>query len=159
MPLVHAPLVDGLEIVMERAVMVVLDFFAGVPVTIRQSPTATALSVSVAVSENVVDGVQATDVCAVVLCTSMVLPLMVATLPLATLPRPVAAGAAPAPPDSPRRRDVAASTAPAPIPVVRSVRVLSVAVAIAVVFSFIVCVIYSLLSASIGAKWAARLAG
>ena len=48
---------------MDRAATVVLDFFDGVPVTVRQSPTVTALRVSVAVSENVVLAVQLTDVC------------------------------------------------------------------------------------------------
>jgi hypothetical protein len=51
-----------LLIVIDRAATVVLDFFDGVPVTVRQSPTATALRVSVAVSENVVLGVQLTAV-------------------------------------------------------------------------------------------------
>jgi hypothetical protein len=164
-PLVHVPLVDAWEIVMERAARVVLDFLAGVPVTVKQSPTATALMVSVAVSENVVDPVQVTAVCAVVLCTSIVLPLMLATLPLAALPRPVVGGAAPATPDNPRSREIEAPTAPAAIPIVRRLRLLrrlrlvSGPVAIAFVVSFIRGVIYSLLSASIGARWAARLAG
>ena len=48
--------------VMDRAATVVLDFFDGVPVTVRQSPTVTALRVSVAVSENVVLPVQLTEV-------------------------------------------------------------------------------------------------
>jgi hypothetical protein len=157
-PVVQVPAVDGLLIVMERAAIVVFDFFDGVPVTVKQSPTATALMVSVAVSENVVVAVQVTAVCAVVLCTSIVLPVMVATLPLVTLPLAVAAPAA----------DVRASTndrqpsaAPVAIPILRSLRLLRDALAIVVVVSpvEIPCAIYSLLSASIGAKWAARLAG
>ena len=96
--------------------MVVFDFFEGVPVTVRQSPTAIALTVSVAVSENVVVGVQVTAVCAVVLCTSIVLPVMVATLPLATLPRPVVAGAAPTTDDKPRTSDTQPNAAPVASP-------------------------------------------
>src|ERR1700679_3832522 len=46
-PLVHVPELDGLLIVIVRAPIVVLDFLAGVPVAITQSPTATALTVSV----------------------------------------------------------------------------------------------------------------
>jgi hypothetical protein len=62
-PAAHVPDDVGLLIVMDRAATVVLDFFDGVPVTVRQSPTATAFRVSVAVSENVVLGVQLTAVC------------------------------------------------------------------------------------------------
>ena len=41
--LVHVPALDTLLIVMDRAAIVVFDFFDGVPVTVRQSPTAIAL--------------------------------------------------------------------------------------------------------------------
>jgi hypothetical protein len=40
----------------------VLDFFDGVPVTVRQSPTATEDAVSFTICENVVDAVQSTVV-------------------------------------------------------------------------------------------------
>src|ERR1700677_1761954 len=106
--------------VMVRAAMVVFDFFPGVPTTMRQSPTATALIVSVAVSVNVVVGVQLTAVCAVVLCTSMVVPEMVATLPLAPTPRAEGAEAAPANGDSPRTSDAHTAAAPAATPARRN---------------------------------------
>jgi hypothetical protein len=90
--------------VIDRAAMVVLDFFDFVPVTVRQSPTATALTVSVAVSLNVVDAVHDTDVCpALALCTSMVVPAIEATLPLAF---PTCGVAAPATLDNPRTTDM-----------------------------------------------------
>ena len=54
------------------AATVVLEDFDGVPVTVRQSPTATADMVWLAVCENVVVPVQLTVVCPVlVFCTSM----------------------------------------------------------------------------------------
>jgi len=82
-------------IVIDRAATVVLDFFDGVPVTVRQSPTTTALRVCVAVSEKVVEAVQLTEVCpSVAFCTSMVVPEMDATLPLAPAPLGAAAAAA-----------------------------------------------------------------
>jgi hypothetical protein len=100
-PPVHLPDDDGWLIEIERAVTLVFDFLAGVPVTVTQSPTATAESVSVTVSENVVDDVHSTVVCPeLVLCTSMVVPEIEATLPLATPPVPPD-DAAPASLDSP----------------------------------------------------------
>jgi hypothetical protein len=76
---------EGWLRVIERAVTSVLDFLAGVPVTVRQSPTAMADSVSVTVSEKVVDEVHATVVWpALALWTSIVVPEIEATLPLAT---------------------------------------------------------------------------
>jgi hypothetical protein len=100
-PVAHFPVDEGWLIVIERAVTVVLDFLAGVPVTVRQSPTATADSVSVTLSEKVVDEVHSTVVWPeLVLCTSMVVPEIDATLPLATPPDP-GDEAAPASLDSP----------------------------------------------------------
>jgi hypothetical protein len=146
-----------LLIVMDRAATVVLDFFEGVPVTVRQSPTATALTVSVAVSENVVLGVQLTDVCpSVALCTSIVVPVMEATLPLA--PAPVGAVAAPAAAPIPRTTEVHSAAIPAGT-AQRAERRLWSAVVCMGVFSFVVSIIYSLRRASMGARWAARLAG
>ncbi len=49
---VHEPLELAVVTVIERAAMVVLDFFEGVPVTLTQSPAATALTASVTVLEN-----------------------------------------------------------------------------------------------------------
>ena len=49
--------------VMVRAAIVVLDFFEGVPLTVTQSPLASALTASVTVLENVVDVLQFTVVC------------------------------------------------------------------------------------------------
>jgi hypothetical protein len=109
---VHVPEDDGWLIVIDRAAMVVLDFFDLVPVTVRQSPTATALTDSVAVWLNVVDEVHVTDVCpAVALCTSIVVPAIDATLPLAV---PSGVVAAPAPVDIPRTTDMISRTAAGP---------------------------------------------
>jgi hypothetical protein len=109
---VHVPEVEGLLIVIDRAAMVVFDFFDFVPVTVRQSPTATALTVSVAVWENTVDVVHETDVCpAVALCTSIVAPEIDATSPLAP---PVWAGAAPAPLDIARTTDMVSTATTGP---------------------------------------------
>jgi hypothetical protein len=84
-PAAHLPDDEGWLRVIERAVTSVLDFLAGVPVTVRQSPTAMADSVSVTVSEKVVDEVHATVVWpALALWTSIVVPEIEATLPLAT---------------------------------------------------------------------------
>jgi hypothetical protein len=49
LPAAHVPDDEGWLIVMERAVILVLDFLAGVPVTVRQSPTTTADAVSLSV--------------------------------------------------------------------------------------------------------------
>ena len=158
---------------MDRAATVVLDFFDGVPVTVRQSPTATALTVSVAVSENVVVGVQLTEVWpSVALCTSIVVPEMEATLPLA--PAPVGAVAAPASAPMPRTtvaQSAAIATGTPQRPKRRVVcRVLSIVSAVSLVVSIISALSahspllatarrYSLRRASMGAKLAARLAG
>jgi hypothetical protein len=155
---VQVPVADGLLIVMDRAAMVVLDFLAGVPVTVTQSPAATALMVSVAVALKVVVVVQLTDVCAVVLCTSMDVPLIDATLPLA--PVPPGPGAAPATDDSPSTMATdrnAAPASPARCPIIRLPRD---ALTMMLMHSFfVVRATYSLLSASMGARLAARLAG
>jgi hypothetical protein len=156
-PAAHVPDDVGLLIVMDRAATVVLDFFDGVPVTVRQSPTATALTVSVAVSENVVLGVQLTAVCpAVGLCTCIVVPEMEATLPLA--PAPVGAVAAPAAAPIPRTTVVQSAAIPAGT-AQRPRRRLWWRVVSMRAFSFVVSIIYSLRRASMGARWAARLAG
>jgi hypothetical protein len=101
--------------------------------------------------------VQLTEVWADVLCTSMVDPLTDATLPLA--PPPGRAGAAPATDVSPRT--VAALRAAIPTAAARCPISLPQRASLTIVFAFslVVRVIYSLLSASIGAKLAARLAG
>jgi hypothetical protein len=153
---VQVPEADGLLIVMERAEMFVLDFLAKVPVTITQSPAATSLIVSVAVSEKVVVAVQLTAVWAEVLCTSMVVPLSEATVPLA--PLPPRAGAAPATDDSPRTMVTESRAAPAAPTRRLFVPMPCEVLAMCVVVSF-VRDIYSLRNASIGARLAARLAG
>jgi hypothetical protein len=136
---------------MERAATVVLDFFDGVPVTVRQSPAATALNVSVAVSEKVVLEVQLTEVCpAVGLCTSIVVPAMEATLPLA--PAPVGAEAAPAPVDRPRTTAAQRATVTAGAFQCPMLRPLRGVVSMTVVVSFVGWITYTLLSASIGAR-------
>ncbi len=85
----HEPLELAVVTVIERAAMVVLDFFEGVPVTLTQSPAATALTASVTVLENCVVDVQLTVVWPeLAFCTSMfdALALSAATLPLAPSP-------------------------------------------------------------------------
>src|SRR5580704_19308468 len=96
---VHEPLELAVVTVIDRASMVVLDFFEGVPVTVTQSPAATALTASVTVLENCVVDVQLTVVWPeVVFWTSMfdALASSAATLPLAPSPR-AAGGAVAAP--------------------------------------------------------------
>lgn len=163
-PPVHAPVEEAWLMVIDRAAMVVLDFFDFVPVTVRQSPTATALTVSVAVSLNVVDPVHDTDVCpAVALCTSIVVPAIEATSPLAL---PVGVVAAPATLDNPRTTDRLNRTVAGAIHLLGPVWVLAV-LAMVILFSLITtrstsfdsCSTHSLLRASMGAKLAARLAG
>jgi hypothetical protein len=148
---VQVPDEDGLLIVIERAAMVVLDFLAGVPVTVRQSPIATALTVSVAVSENVVDAVQLTDVCpAVVLCTSMVVPEIEATLPLAAVPEGAVAASAPTDiPITTAAPSAAITTGPVQRP---SPRLLRGVRSMLLVVSLVFCATYSLLRASMGAR-------
>jgi hypothetical protein len=147
-----------LLIVMDRAATVVLDFFDGVPVTVRQSPTATALRVSLAVSENVVLAVQLTEVCpSVALCTSIVVPEMEATLPLA--PAPGGAAAAPATPPMPRTSETQSAVIAAGAPQYLRLRPIRVVDLIVCSVSLVVSIIYSLRSASMGARCAARLAG
>src|SRR5580658_4167947 len=85
-PTPHLPEAGGGLTVIDLAVMVVLDFLAGVPVTVRQSPTARELTASVTVWENVVVPVQFTVVWPVVFCTSIEVPEIDATLPLAEPP-------------------------------------------------------------------------
>src|SRR6202034_2551604 len=58
----HFPLDAGWLMVTVRAAMVVLDFFDGVPVMVRQSPAARSLTALTAVSVQVVVGVQLTVV-------------------------------------------------------------------------------------------------
>ncbi len=161
-PDVHEPDDEGWLIVMERAAMVVLDFLEGVPVTVRQSPVDTSLRVLAAVWLNVVDAVQVTEVCpSLALCTSMVVPEIDATLPLA--PDLVGVVAASAPADIPRTTDAQRATTVAgaiqgPSPRLLRGEVFMVAV-VSLVFFPGVCVTYSLLRASMGARLAARLAG
>jgi hypothetical protein len=103
-PVAHVPDADAGEMTMDLAAIVVLDFLAGVPVTVRQSPTATELTVSVTVLEKVVVAVQLTVVWpADGLCTSMEVPAMEATLPLAIPPRAGGGVAAPALAEVPTR--------------------------------------------------------
>jgi hypothetical protein len=160
-PDAHEPDDEGWLIVMDRAAMVVLDFLEGVPVTMRQSPVATALRVLVAVWLKVVDGVQVTEVCpSLALCTSMVVPEIDATLPLA----PDLVGvAAPAPVDIPRTTDALRATIAAGAIQVPSPRLLRgelfIVAVVSLVFFLGVCATYSLLRASMGARLAARLAG
>jgi hypothetical protein len=81
---VQEPDVGAGSIVMERAAMVVFDFFDVVPVAVMQSPAVTELTVSVTVLLKVVVAVQDTAVWPVVaFWTSIVVPLTAAMVPLA----------------------------------------------------------------------------
>jgi hypothetical protein len=98
----HEPLDVGVVTVMERAAIVVFDFFAAVPLAETQSPTAMVLTASVTVLENDVVEVQFTVVWPLLaFCTSMLEALRAATLPEAPLGRAdvvaLSAGAAMAP--------------------------------------------------------------
>jgi hypothetical protein len=94
---VHKALAAGAVTVMLRAAIVVLDLFVDFPVTETQSPTASALTASVAVLENRVVVVQLTVVCPLLgFCTSMLEPFSAATLPDAPVWRFGVAVAAPA---------------------------------------------------------------
>jgi hypothetical protein len=109
----HEPEVGGWLIETDRAVMVVLEDLAGVPVTVKQSPTATALPVTASVCENVVDEVVLTVVCpALALWTSMDVPVIDATLPLADPPGLGGVDAAPAVDDRAATAATASMTAP-----------------------------------------------
>jgi hypothetical protein len=108
---VHEPVDEAVVTVMLRAAMVDFDDFAGVPVTVTQSPAVSELTASVTVCEKVVDAVQLTAVWPVLaFCTSMVEPVMAATLPLA----PMFEGVVAAPAAEPRV--VAATSATVPVP-------------------------------------------
>jgi hypothetical protein len=79
---VHEPLDVGEETVMDRAAMVVFDFFEAEPFAKTQSPTANELTVSDTVLENEVVDVQLTVVWPVfAFCTSILVALRAATLP------------------------------------------------------------------------------
>ena len=94
---VHDPVDEGLRTVMPRAAIVVLDDFDGVPVTVTQFPTVSALTDSDTVFENCVEVVQLTVVWPVLgFWTSMLDAWSAATLPLATPGGPVVVVAAPA---------------------------------------------------------------
>ena len=123
----------------DLAVMVVLDFLAGVPVTVRQSPTARELTASVTVWENVVVPVQFTVVWPVVFCTSIEVPEIDATLPLAEPPGGgvVAAPAPPALPTVLTRAAKPSAIAPCRIPRPRLPAALPMTLFIAMLFSFI----------------------
>jgi hypothetical protein len=168
---VQEPLEEAAVIVRDRAAMVVLDFFDGVPVTVRQSPTVTALTVSVTVLENVVPAVQLTVVWAVVLCTSMEEAAREATLPLDPPPGPVGALAAPALGAMSARARMPERAVPVRSRHWRAIRTARAGTGVEFIrfgmvkrFSLLVCMTsgaegYSLRKASMGARWAARLAG
>jgi hypothetical protein len=85
---VQEPLDVGVVTLMERAAIVVLDFFDAVPVTETQSPAAKVLTAWDTVLENDVVAVQLTVVWPEVgFCTSMLEPLRAATLPEAPIGR------------------------------------------------------------------------
>lgn len=108
--LLHEPVDVGDVTLIERAEMVVLDFFDAVPVTVTQLPVVSELTDSVTLLENCVVGVQLTVVWPLLaLCTSMLEVLRAATLPIAPIPGGVAAPAAPA-------ADMTAATATTLVP-------------------------------------------
>jgi hypothetical protein len=120
---VHVPEVEGWLIETDRAVTVVLDDLAGVPVTVTHSPTATALCVTASVWENVVDEVVLTVVCpALALWTSMEAPVIDATPPLADPPGLWGVDAAPAADDRAATVATANMTVPPVLPHRRSPR-------------------------------------
>ncbi len=105
--------------VIERAAIVVLDFFDGVPLTVTQSPAVSALTASVTVLEKVVVVLQFTVVCPeLVFWTSMLDAPRAATLPEAPMGRLAGVVAAPAV----EATAVAASSAVAPVPARRMKR-------------------------------------
>jgi hypothetical protein len=109
---VQVPELEGWLIETDRAAMVVLDDLAGVPVTVKHSPTATALCAAASVWENVVDAVVLTVVCpALALWTSMEVPVIDATLPLAD---PAGLGGTDAAPAVDDRAATATTTTTAP---------------------------------------------
>jgi hypothetical protein len=133
------PLPLGVDTVMLRAAMVVFDVFDANPVAVTQSPTATALTDSVTLLENVVVAVQLTVVWPLLgFCTSMLDALSAATLPMAAMGRieVVAAPAEALDPNIP-----AASRVAAPVPRMRAQPLLgvwrSVGVSMVLVASFI----------------------
>jgi hypothetical protein len=118
-PSVHDPEELAVLTVMVRAAMVVFDFFDGVPLTVTQSPLASALTASVTVLENVVVVLQFTVVCPeLAFWTSMLDPLSEATLPEAPMGALAGVVAAPAA----EATAVAASNAVAPVPAKRMKR-------------------------------------
>jgi hypothetical protein len=135
----QVPLLLGVDRVMLRAAIVVLDFFDANPVAVTQSPTATALTDSVTLLENVVVDVQLTVVWPLLgFCTSMLDALRAATLPVAPvgLFEVVAAPAEALDPSIPAANRVAA-----PVPRMRAQPLLgvwrSVGVSMVLVASFI----------------------
>ncbi len=124
---------------MLRAESVVLDFFDADPVAVTQSPTLTALTVSVTLLENVVVDVQLTVVWPLLgFWTSMLDALSAATLPVAPMGL-FEVVAAPAEALDPRIP--AANSAAAPVPRRRAQPLLgvrrSVGVSMVVVASFV----------------------
>ncbi len=108
--LLHEPVEVGDVTLIERAAMVVLDFFEAVPVTVTQLPVVSELTDSVTLLENWVVGVQLTVVWPLLaFCTSILETLSAATLPMAPIPGGVAAPAAPA-------ADMTAATATTLVP-------------------------------------------
>jgi hypothetical protein len=119
----HDPFEVALETVMERAAMVVLDFFDCVPVTVTHSP-ANALMAWLTVLENFVVEVQLTVVWPeLAFCTSMLEleAFSAATLPLAPPNPPLGRGVVVAAP-AVELRAAAATRAVVPVPTMRAQR-------------------------------------
>jgi hypothetical protein len=133
---VHEPEDEAAVKVMDRAAMVVLDFFDGVPVTVTHDPAVTALTASAAVWVKVVVPDQLTVVCPDVPCTSMEVPEMDATWPVVPAPAGGAL-AAPAPSAMATTARALSTTAPAVPPQTRGDPPMCNRVLIAVVPSFV----------------------
>jgi hypothetical protein len=136
------------------AAIVVFDFFDGVPKMVTHSPVVMELTCRVTVLVNAVVEVQFTVVCPVLgFCTSIDVPEIEATDPLA----PPNEGAAAAP--AIEAMAMVAIPHSANAPAVRIRPLCPTIVCSPFGRSLIAIIFYSLLNASIGARWAARLAG
>jgi hypothetical protein len=177
-PGAHDPVGEAVVTVMLRAAMVVFDDFDGVPLTVTQSPAATLLTGSLTVRENVVVGVQLTVVWPeLTFCTSMLEPDSAATLPEAP---PKSDDLVAAPAAVPVTREAATATTPAPAPARRGqlrrlvLWLIGVSMSVWSPLPLLVPIVglsgglgaarhvrarHSVRSASMGARWAARLAG
>ena len=152
----HDPVVEVATTEMLRAAMVVFEDFEGVPVTVTQVPAVNEFTASVTDLEKDVVDVQFTVVWPLLgFCTSMVEPDSAATLPVA--PMGALAGVVAAPAADAIVVAVTSATAPSgelgPAPAIGASAGRCLHVEHSSAF------FYSVRRASMGARWAARLAG